>query len=342
MLLLDLTQSIQDLLPGVKSVENWESRIRVDRIRMLMNEQGRLSANKRKALLEALTVGTRPPKEFLEGWGYTAKDYRDPIKWVTSLRNGEPGAYLAFLKQRLKMLELGALAWLGEGRAALSIPVKGKLPIPMPEHVISKEDHEGEDSYRTIMDWSKKPTRLSGRGPLNPSANRGFARDEVSVSFPDIRDKAALVAAFKGGYISLVDLRGMFWLFRQHPSVLHYQVIPLLLPHWEEVKFYVLMTNAMGSSGAPAGCMHIHLLLLEIADKLKPGALTTDVYKRPVEQGLTSEATADWRQYIHRPHASKENTFPWVNTRGMIFGRYRTEGRMLKNLLHITPPRDGR
>ena len=105
---------------------------------------------------------------------------------------------------------------------------------------------------------------------------------------------------------------------------------------------YVLMTNAMGSRGAPSGCMGIHVLLQELFDKLRPGTLSTDKYKKPADYGLKPEKGKSWRDFLYQQHESKRNTHPWINTRGEIFGRFRTGGLMRKILLHITHPCDGR
>ena len=202
-----VAEKIETLLPGVKIVDEWKSRVDVAKLRKMMDtKRGRLSAAKRTALLKALTEGTRPPKEFLEEWGYSCEDFRDPVAWMKSVRNGEPGAYIAFLKQRLKMFEMGAVAFLGVGKKALNKKVKGKNPIPLPETIIT----EGPDKNRTIVDWSVGPGTLSGKGPANPSANEGFASNEVSCTFPDLRDKAAMIAAFGGGWMTLLDIKGMF------------------------------------------------------------------------------------------------------------------------------------
>ena len=291
----------------------------------------RMPQHKVRALLEILEQGTRPPKEFLEERGYSAEDFRDPDSWIRKVAKGEPKGYIALLKQRKKMFTLGALA--GPLPEGLESDVFGKKPIPMPEFVIE----EGPEKHRVIMDFSAKPSdpRNSGPGSDDFTANTGYDKAETSCTFPDIRDKAAFVAAFGGGKASLVDIKGMFWQIPQHKDVLHYQVVPLILPGDSEVSYYVLMTNAMGTSGAPAGCVSLHILLLELAELYSPGKLTTKDYKGPESYGLVKESDKKWEDFLVKPHESKQNDQKWVGLRGETFGRFKTGSTMLCDLLHM-------
>ena len=114
------------------------------------------------------------------------------------------------------------------------------------------------ETPNVIMDFSAKPSDPRNSGPSGDdfTANTGYDRAETSCTFPDIRDKAAFVAAFGGGKCIAGRYQWeCFGKYHNTKDVLHYQVVPLMLPGDSEVSYYVLMTNAMGTSGAPAGCV---------------------------------------------------------------------------------------
>ena len=341
---MELDREIRDLLKNVPRVEDWKSRIDIDKVKYLIRNQPkdyRMSQKKTTALLNLLTEGTRPPKEFLEERGFSADNFRDPIQWMNEVAEGDPNAYIAFLEQRKKMLTVGALA--GPLPNGMDSKIYGKSPMPMPEFVIQ----EGPEKFRVIMDFSAIPR---GKGPTNDrserwTANSGFEKAETGCSFPDIRDKAAFIAAFGEGWASLVDIKAMFWQMKQHRSVLHYQVIPLKLPGDTVVRLYVLMGNAMGTSGAPAGCVSLHILLLDLADRIKKGTMMTNEYSRPDTYGLAVETGKSWKDFlVHRPPHIKtksgsvrvhRNDHSWVYLRGEFYGRWKTGDIMLMLLLHM-------
>ena len=104
---MELDREIRDLLKNVPKVEDWKSRIDIDKVKYLIRNQPkdyRMSQKKTTALLNLLTEGTRPPKEFLEERGFSADNFRDPIQWMNEVAEGDPNAYIAFLEQRKKML----------------------------------------------------------------------------------------------------------------------------------------------------------------------------------------------------------------------------------------------
>ena len=173
----------------------------------------------------------------------------------------------------------------------------------------------------------------------NPSVNDGYEKQYAGCTFPDLRDKAAHVASVgRGGAISLLDISGMFWCFRQHKSMLHHQVFPIWLPgwpDWPEPRYYVLMTNAMGSTMAPAGCSSPHIILQDLANRLAPEMLTTEHAVGPEAYGLVLEEGVPWQNYLFRMHHTRQNPDPWVNLRGGSFGQFKTGGKQWTNLLHM-------
>ena len=125
---------IEQLLEGVPQLESWKTRIDVGEVREMMKSLARdktktqLSAKMRDTILRLLIKGSTPPKKFLADIGVTAKNFRDPARWILTLFTKEPEKYLALLKQRVKMLRLGALA----GPVTLNQKIGGDFLSPCP------------------------------------------------------------------------------------------------------------------------------------------------------------------------------------------------------------------
>ena len=320
----------------IPSLKKWKPRLRGDVVDQMIEELAKtkgkasLSAQKRSTLRRLLNEGSPPPRRFLADLGVTRHDFPDPENWIYDLFVGEPKKYLALLKQRIKMMDLGALA----GPISLDEEIEGRLPMPMPETVIQ----EGPDKYRCIMDFSRVPDGdyeefEEGQGP--PTANKGYHKQEKGCSFPGIPDKEALMMANPKGFISTNDLSGMFWQCKQHATVLHMQIVILWIPGWREPLYLVLMTNAMGTAGAPASCVALHVGLVELADKLSPGILSTTDYTMPTAYGLKVDKDLKWTDFLAKDPVRRVNPRKWVYLQGAAYGKWKTGTKLEQFLVHI-------
>ena len=124
----------------VPSLENWSSRLDVGEVTRMINDlastRGRsaLSPKIRDTLLTLLTKGSPPPRHFLSDLGVTRDCFPDPERWIWDLFEKEPKKFLALLKQRIKMIDLDAIA----GPISLDEKIGGRFPLPMPEQVIQE------------------------------------------------------------------------------------------------------------------------------------------------------------------------------------------------------------
>ena len=331
-----MMREINRKIAKVPSLENWSSRLDVGEVTRMINDlastRGRsaLSPKIRDTLLTLLTKGSPPPRHFLSDLGVTRDCFPDPERWIWDLFEKEPKKFLALLKQRIKMIDLDAIA----GPISLDEKIGGRFPLPMPEQVIQ----EGPEKYRCIMDFSRVPDGgfpefIEGQGP--PTANKGYHKEETGCSFPTIPDKETMMMACPNGYISTNDLAGCFWQIKQHEKVLHMQIIVLWIPGWEEPRYYVLMTNAMGTAAAPASCVALHVGLIILADKYKPGILSTKDYTKPEAYGLKVDKKRKWTDFLAKEPERRVNPRKWVYLQGASRGKWKTGGKLEMYLVHI-------
>ena len=87
---------IEQLLEGVPQLESWNTRIDVGEVREMMKSLARdktktqLSAKMRDTILRLLLKGSTPPKKFLADIGVTAKNFRDPARWILTCSPRSP------------------------------------------------------------------------------------------------------------------------------------------------------------------------------------------------------------------------------------------------------------
>ena len=281
--------------------------------------------------MRTLVEGTPPPDWLLSDKGVRPHHFPDPAVWFEKMIRGPPLQVIALYKQRLKMFKLGAVS--GPLAQGLKTQVFGRMPMPAPEFMIE----EAEDKWRLIWDFSATPT-ISPREPRHLkelTINKGYARRNTSLSFPDTRDKAAQVAAHPNGAGSTLDWSGMFYQIKQCNSMLAHQVFYMRFPGMPTGNYWVLRGNSMGAAGAPAGATGVHINLLHLFDLCEPGLISNEDYARPEALGLVTEHDKDWRDFVKLPHESRLNSERWLYLRGVAFGQWKTGTKMTKVLVHV-------
>ena len=291
----------------------------------------RLSHERYNSLLQTLEEGTPPPDWLLSEKGLRPDSFPDPAIWFERMIRGRPAQVIAIYKQRLKMFKLGAVS--GPLPRGLAEPVFGKLPMPAPEFIIE----EDEDKWRLIWDFSASPRtkREDPKSWSKLSINKGYSRMATSLSFPDTRDKAAQIAAHPGGAGSTLDWSGMFYQIKQCRSMLPHQVFYLRFPGEPTGAYWVLRGNSMGAAGAPAGATGVHINLMHLFDRCRPGLISNGNYARPETIGLVTESDKNWQDFVPLPHESRLSTKKWLYLRGVAFGQWKTGATMNKVLIHV-------
>ena len=257
----------------------------------------RLSPGKQEQMRIHFKVGLEGPKHlkrevFQTDYPDQEEILRKQIEDRNDAESDEPAPMLmAWIKDLVKLVKLGALSW----------PRAGRYPIVLPIFSVVQPD-----KVRVVHDFSRQPLWNSNTDIRSPaddfSPNSGCLNQEKTCSFPAALDKAAMTICFGGG--GTYDLSGWYSQEKAHESLSKYQGIIIPLGH-KGARTAEMRGVMFGFANAPAHAHGGNYLIHETLGKTFPEIFKTSNYPTHTELGFNQEREKDWKGVLARIEGKK-------------------------------------
>ena len=305
----------------------------------------------RKFLKEGIAAPPEPKDDRI-----SSANFMDPIDFLKKLYDSPDRdkrlLYQASLKDWANALQYGAIEGPVEGGFYNGV-FEGK-PLMSPVHFGVPQGEGKSFKIRFISHMSKQPF-----GPLPPrlkewTFNSSYDGTQTGCSFPDLRDKAAMLAAHPGGWIFISDISGYYYHLEAHHSICNLQakilwfegirdflreLFEIWFPEIPEDQLddfidkytdrdgaltFIVRGTIFGQSNAPAFSLLIHRCVVEAGNKQHDERpLTSDSFRSPDDCDLATDPR-HFKKLLPTKKVNKTNAYPFAHTQGLVFAKWKT------------------